>query len=152
MPCPTFPKAYLITFTTYGTRMPGNAEGWIDRRRNQYGTPFPPAQPCLEMKLETDLRYPPYELDALRRPLVLAAIQEACAYRDWILEAAHVRTKHNHCVAGAQADPEFVLNTLKSYASRKLNRAGLEPHGTKRWARHGSMKYLWSEADVESAI
>jgi histidinol-phosphate/aromatic aminotransferase/cobyric acid decarboxylase-like protein len=74
MPSPIFPKAYLITFTTYGTRLPGNPRGWIDRRQNKYGTPFPPAQQCLETEIETHLRYPPYELDALRRSLVLAAI------------------------------------------------------------------------------
>jgi hypothetical protein len=142
-----FPKAYLITFTTYGTRLPGNPRGRVDRRQNKYGMPFPPAQQYLETKIETCLRCPPYTLDALRRPLVLTAIQEACTYRGRVLEAAHVRTNHNHCVVGAQADPEFVLNTLKSYASRKLNRAELEPHRTRRWTRHGSMKYLWSEAD-----
>jgi hypothetical protein len=152
MPPPVFPKAYLITFATYGTRLPGNPKGWVDRRENQFGTSFPTARKCLETKMETDMRYPPYELDALGRPIVLAAIQEACAYRGWVLEAAHVRTKRSHCVIGAQANPEFVLDTLKSYASRKLNRAGFEPRRTKRWARHGSTKYLWSEANVEGAI
>jgi hypothetical protein len=32
--------AYLITFTTYGTRLHGSAKGSVDDEHNAYGTPL----------------------------------------------------------------------------------------------------------------
>ena len=48
--------------------------------------------------------------------------------------------------------PEKILNELKAYASRKLNQAGLDAPDRRRWARHGSTRYLWKRDEVESAI
>ena len=44
------------------------------------------------------------------------------------------------------------MDDFKEYASRKLNRAGLDPVGRRRWTRHGSTRYLWTESQVEAAI
>jgi hypothetical protein len=44
------------------------------------------------------------------------------------------------------------MNDLKSYASRCLNRIGLDEPGRKRWARHGSTRWLWKPEDVSAAI
>ncbi len=147
-----FPLAYFITFTTYGTRLPGEERGWVDRFHNHYGTPTLPSHPKLTRAMEDILVQPPYGLGASHRPLVLAAIKETCAYRGWQLEAAHVRSHHVHAVVGAATAPEFVLNTLKAYSSRKLNQSKLDPKHRKRWTRHGSMEYLWNPESVEAAI
>lgn len=48
--------------------------------------------------------------------------------------------------------PENVLNALKSYASRSLNRPGIDGPDRKRWARHGSTRWLWKDEDVQEAI
>ena len=66
--------------------------------------------------------------------------------------AAHIRTRHVHVVVHAAASPERVVNDFKAYSSRKLNEAGMDDSGRKRWARHGSTLHLWREADVEAAI
>jgi REP element-mobilizing transposase RayT len=91
-------------------------------------------------------------LDALQRALVLAAIEEACNHRGWQLEAAHVRLEHVHSVVSAETIPEFVMNTFKSYSSRKLNEADFDRGRKRRWTRHGSTKYLWTAESVEAAI
>ncbi len=57
-----------------------------------------------------------------------------------------------HCVIHAVVQPEQVMNTIKSYASRHLNKANLDGIRVNRWARHGSTRYLWKEAEVEAAI
>jgi hypothetical protein len=44
------------------------------------------------------------------------------------------------------------MNTLKAYATRKLNSAGLDGLGRHRWSRHGSTRYLWNRKQVEAAI
>jgi REP element-mobilizing transposase RayT len=78
---------------------------------------------------------PPYSLDAPRREAVLASLGERCAQHSWILFAAHVRSNHVHVVVEADTHPERVMNDLKSYASRQLNRLGLDERHRKRWAR-----------------
>ncbi len=95
---------------------------------------------------------PPYDLDQNRRQAVLAAIRERCADRKWSLLAAHVRTNHVHIVVDADGPPERIMNDLKSYASRLLNRLGFDEPDRKRWARHGSTRWLWNPASVSAAI
>jgi REP element-mobilizing transposase RayT len=91
-------------------------------------------------------------LDRGRRDAVLIAIHRVCIHRGWILLAAHVRTTHVHAVVDAEADPTRVMNDFKSYASRHLNRFGLDPPNRKRWARHGSTRWLWDPDSIPAAI
>ncbi len=44
------------------------------------------------------------------------------------------------------------MNDFKSYASRDLNRLGPDGSDQKRWARHGSTRWLWKDQDVREAI
>ena len=146
------PLAYLITVSCYGAHLHGDADGSIDWRHNIPGTPFLATDGRREAVEAEHMRQPPYQMEERRRGMVLEAIQEVCAYRGWSLLAAHVRTRHVHVVVHAAASPERVMNDLKAYSSRKLNEAGVDDSGRKRWARHGSTLYLWREADVEAAI
>ena len=94
----------------------------------------------------------PYVLDAVARPVVLAAIQRHCAYRGWNLLAAHVRSNHVHIVVEAETRPERIMNEFKSYASRELNQLTGESPDRRRWARHGSTRWLWKDQDVRHAL
>jgi len=94
----------------------------------------------------------PYVLDAESRAVVLAAIQNHCVHRSWTLLAAHVRSNHVHVVVEAEAPPERIMNEFKSYASRELNRLGRDGADRRRWARHGSTRWLWRDADVRHAL
>ena len=95
---------------------------------------------------------PPYHLDRIRRDAVLEAIRGVSAHRGWNLLAAHVRSHHVHTVVEAEVRPERIMNDFKAYASRYLNRMGLEEPGRKRWARHGSTRWLWKPQHVSAAI
>ena len=95
---------------------------------------------------------PQYVLDARRRQAVLAAIIDRCQQRAWTLAAAHVRTNHVHVVVTAEPSPERVMNDLKSFASRCLNELGFESPDRKRWARHGSTRWLNNRNSVARAI
>jgi REP element-mobilizing transposase RayT len=94
----------------------------------------------------------PYWLDIDRRATVLAALHEVCLHRKWNLLAAHVRTNHVHVVVEAEARPEMVMHAFKAYASRGLNRLGIDDADRKWWARHGSTRWLWKDSDVQEAI
>ena len=80
------------------------------------------------------------------------AIQEVCRQRGWNLLAAHVRSNHVHTVVEAEAEPERVMNDFKAYASRRLNRMSLDAPNRKRWARHGSTRWLWKPQHVSAAL
>ena len=94
----------------------------------------------------------PYRMDERRRKAVLTSLQERCSQKNWSLLAAHVRTNHVHLVVEGEARPERMMNDLKSYASRFLNRMGLDQSARKRWARHGSTRWLWKPESVTAAI
>jgi hypothetical protein len=44
------------------------------------------------------------------------------------------------------------MNEFKSYASRALNRQGVDRPDRKRWATHGSRRWLWKDGDVRHAL
>jgi REP element-mobilizing transposase RayT len=94
----------------------------------------------------------PYVLDQAGRTAVLAAIRKHCKHRGWNLLAAHVRSNHVHTIVDAEARPERIMNDFKSYASRELNQLGSDGPDRKRWARHGSTRWLWKDEDVRHAV
>jgi hypothetical protein len=56
-----------------------------------------------------------------------------------------------HVLVDADSKPERVMNDLKSFASRRLNERGLDGRDRKRWARHGSTRWLWKREEVSAA-
>lgn len=55
-------------------------------------------------------------------------------------------------MVAAEVPPQQVIVAFKAYASRRLNRTGLDDPTRKRWARHGSMRWLWKPEHVSAAI
>ena len=98
------------------------------------------------------MNQPPYELDSDNRAVVLRALEEVCRHRGWNLLAAHVRSNHVHVIVETEARPEKAMNDFKAYASRALNQLGRDEPGRRRWARHGSTRWLWKDPDVREAI
>ena len=143
---------YFITFSCYGRHLHGHASGSVDRGRNLFGSRRLEPDPRRIVAERELMDQPPYDLDRSRREAVLAALRERCLERHWNLLAAHVRTSHVHLIVGAEVRPERVMNDLKAYASRCLNRLGLDSSTRKRWARHGSTRWLWTQEDISSAI
>jgi REP element-mobilizing transposase RayT len=93
-----------------------------------------------------------YRMDASRRNTVLQLIQALCPRRSWQLFAAHVRPTHLHIVVEADSDPERVMTAMKAFASAELNKLGIDAPKCRRWARHGSTRYLWTPEQLSAAI
>lgn len=51
-----------------------------------------------------------------------------------------------------EAPPERIMNDFKAYASRRLSQTGLDKPRRKRWARHGSTRWLWKPQHVSAAM
>jgi REP element-mobilizing transposase RayT len=143
---------YLITFPCYGSHMHGAPEGSVDRNHNRYGSPFAEADP---ERLASQVRLmdqPPYQLDQARREAALEGMADRCARHDWRMLAAHIRTNHVHIVIQGEDTPEFIMTQLKAAASQRLNELGFDHPARKRWARHGSTRWLFNEESVRRAI
>jgi REP element-mobilizing transposase RayT len=143
---------YLITFACYGSHFHGDESGSVDRAHNLRGSRLLKGDPQRVLAERQRMDQPPYDMDRNRREAVLAAVRERCADRQWSLLAAHARSTHVHIVVDADAPPERIMNDLKSFASRFLNRLGLDEPSRKRWARHGSTRWLQKQESVSAAI
>jgi len=57
-----------------------------------------------------------------------------------------------HILVEAETRPERIRNEFKSYASGERNQLTSERPDRKRWARHGSTRWLWKDEDVRHAL
>jgi REP element-mobilizing transposase RayT len=143
---------YFITFACYGSHLHGDESGSVARKHNLFGARLAEVNAeRLAVKRE-QMDQPPYFLDEVRRKTVLDAIHEVCLHHAWNLWAAHIRTNHVHVIVEVDVRPEKVMHALKSYSSRALNRLGVDGADRKRWARHGSTRWLWKDEDVQQAL
>jgi len=143
---------YLITFACYGCHLHGSESGSVDPAHNVPGTPILERDSARTAFEEQRMDQSPYHLDQIRRDAVLEAIQEVCVHRGWNLLAAHVRSNHVHTVVEAEVPPDRVMSDFKAYASRRLNGMSLDKPNRKRWARHGSTRWLWKPQHVSAAM
>jgi REP element-mobilizing transposase RayT len=143
---------YLITFACYGCHLHGSEPGSVDPEHNLPGSRLVAPNPLRYANERDRMDQPVYEMDQPRRELVMQTIGEVCSHRRWQLVAAHVRSNHVHVVVEGDGPPERMMNNFKSYASRGLTSAGFEDATRKRWARHGSTRWLWNRESVDAAI
>jgi REP element-mobilizing transposase RayT len=143
---------YLITFACYGHHLHGSESGSVDSAHNVPGTPILEGDSARAAFEGQRMDQSPYHLDQIRRDAVLEAIQEVCAHRGWSLLAAHVRSNHVHTVVESEVPPERVMSDFKAYASRRLNGMSLDEPKRKRWARHGSTRWLWKPQHISAAM
>src|SRR5260370_8654793 len=116
------PIAYFITWTTYGTWLPGDPRGWVKPGR----WVVQPPDPTREQKAREEMSGKGGVLTPEQRTIVDAVVVDHCRIRKWLLHARNVRTNHVHVVVTAPVDPKVVREQLKAWASRRLSeQAGL---------------------------
>jgi REP element-mobilizing transposase RayT len=133
-------RFWLLTWTTYGTWLPGDARGFVSNvrdgdgpevRHNLPGTPYDADMAGLRCAAREALKGPPISLQAEQAIAALEQFRETARYRGWTLLAAAVMANHTHLVVGLEGDPDpaQVLHSFKSYASRALNARWGKPAG-----------------------
>lgn len=146
------PLAFLITWTTHGTWLHGDDRGSADRVTDRIpGTPYLPANAARVAFERSELAGGAFSLWNEARENVDATIRKHCELRGWNLHALNVRTNHVHLVVSAPVSPETIMGQCKAWASRRLREAGLVEDRARVWTRHGSTRYLNSEASVDGA-
>src|SRR5713226_8064685 len=143
---------YLITFACYGCHLHGDESGSVDREHNLPGCRLVAGDLKRVSTERGNMDQSPYSMDSKRREAVLGSLLDHCSHRNWSVLAAHVRSTHVHIEVESEARPERIMNALKSYASRCLNRIGLDEPARKRWARHGSTRWLLKAENVSAAV
>ncbi|HMF78819.1 MAG TPA: transposase [Bryobacteraceae bacterium] len=141
-----------MTFSSYGTHLPGAEKGWVDAKHCIPGSAMQPYNPIQEAYWKSRLNEPPFVLDHEIRLITLQAILSVCTHRQWLPHAVHIRTNHVHAVISGEATPERMLSDLKAYATRALRSEIPAIHRRRYWTNHGSTRYLWNEASLKAAI
>ena len=146
------PLAYFLTWTTYGTWLHGDVRGSVDRHNACPGIDYHEPRPAWEAASRDRMDSAPVILSPRARALVDQAIRQHADFRGWGVLAMNCRSNHVHAVltAGGVA-PKRVMTELKAYATRALRQAG-EAVPQKTWTRHGSTRYVWTEASLQAAI
>jgi len=142
--------AYLLTWTTYGTWLPGDRRGWVRRpgwSRLSYRRSNPPLQAAMARSMNDEA----VALSPSHRDAVTQSVRESCDVQGWTLHALAVLSNHVHVVVTAgDVTPERVMTRLKAYGTRALNAR----FGRRRrwWTRHGSTRYLKTSPGLSGAI
>ena len=143
------PLAIFITFRTYGTWLPGDERGTVNRFHNKFGTKrireVPEWQDVNRDRMKAEL----FVLSARQRACVRKAIRETCRIRNWRLLAINIRTNHVHVVV-AESDKKgsIILNAFKANATRLLRERNLWQSLKSPWSDKGSARYLWNAKSI----
>jgi REP element-mobilizing transposase RayT len=147
--------AYLITWTTYGTWLPGDDRGWIKAGVRGIQLPDPERREGAQMSMAEDA----VVLSLEQRRLVEKTMRDHCRIRKWKLHEVNARTNHLHVVVTADRDGGTVMNQFKAWCSRKLSdQAGLtEKVAHKAGRRHwftegGDVDEIANEEHLANAI
>jgi REP element-mobilizing transposase RayT len=144
---------YLLTFRCYGTWLHGDERGSTDRRfHNRFGSPKIAPDADKVSTRSRMLKSPAFILGPRERIVVEEAIKETCGIREYSMYALNARSNHVHVVTGNSGEPERMMNAFKANATRALRSARLLGDNEKAWSRHGSTKYLWTDAEITNAI
>ena len=143
------PFGYFLTWTTYGTWLPGDGRGWVGKHDTGHQPPDPERQSVARGLMKES----PVYLEPAARRAAEAGIREVCLRYGWTLHAVQVQRSHAHAVVSAgDVPPGRVLGVLKAAASKRLNLMDPSLHREHWWSKDGSKRYLNDENSLAAAI
>jgi REP element-mobilizing transposase RayT len=145
------PLAFFLTWTTYGSWLPGDARGWTDERGHHRD-----GDELRRRIAERACRGRPVLLTSAERVLVARVIGQHCLIRSWGLHAVAVRAQHVHVVVTALGvSPRRVRQELKGWTSRRLSEhccgTGLRRAGT-WWTECGSTRWIRTPESLDAVV
>jgi REP element-mobilizing transposase RayT len=148
------PLAFFITWTCYGTFLPGDERGWTKWHKGEM-IPHPRLEEWCRDQMSEDV----VVLNEHQRILVNEVIREHCKIRNWTLHAVNCRTNHCHVVVTApDYDGETVRDQFKSWAKHRLKdyqkRTATSGQSSREhwWTRKGSVRKLFDDESLEAAV
>ncbi|MEM6690998.1 MAG: transposase [Planctomycetota bacterium] len=142
------PTGYFITWTVYGTHLPGDGPNWRHRKQGQK-LPAPLLRDWTADRLKHDVEL----LEAHMRLVTQAAIEHRCKVKNWKLWSAYVGCNHVHVVVSASSKrPETVRDQLKSASTEMLRIRFPSWRGRPVWTRCGDVEFLCDEDAIAAAV
>lgn len=156
----TWPLAYFLTWTTYGSHLHGDERGSIEILPGRGRTRLLAPSNTRQDGARALMRWPETRLSPPAREVVHTAITDHAALRTWRIDALNVRSNHVHVVVdcrpsrhdAALPSPEKVMEEFKSWGTRRLRQAKLVPAEGRTWTDHGSTRWLNHQAGHIAAI
>jgi REP element-mobilizing transposase RayT len=154
-------KAILVTWTCYGTWLPGDERGFVsnklrgdgsfDRKRNAPGTE-PHADDPYTHSVASELQeWPTVMLTPAQALAAANSLCELARKRKWIIHRAAIMANHVHVVvANCPDDGPAARRVLKGVTSADLSRA--EGKSLRWWTAGGSNRYLKGTEAIEAGI
>src|SRR5439155_24251934 len=154
-------RYWFLTWTTYGTWLPGDKRGFVSNvrdgpgpevRHNVPGTPCDADDPRAAARARANLVGEPVWLTAEQARVVADQFAVTARFRDWQLLAGAVMANHVHLVVGVPGDPdpEKLLGDFKAWGTRRLNQGwGRRDHW---WTESGSRRRKKTAAALRAAI
>lgn len=147
------PLAYFLTWTTYGTWLPGDERGW-------YANPGQWSPPDNLRKLWSQIRMTEdaIVLNHEQRQDIESTIRKHCEIHGWHLHAVNCRSNHVHVVVTANITPKLVMEQFKAWCTRNLKALArqsgdLEQAAREKWwTENGSKPYLFTHEELHGAI
>ena len=143
---------WLLTCTTYGTWLPGDARCSVTDLTGR--SEVTPPLPRLERFASHAQKAPPVLLTLENASVLARQFRETAEHRGWRVLALAIMFNHFHVVLSVDDDPDprKVLADLKAYGTRALNRGFGPPPSETWWSTKGSKRKLPDEKAIESAI
>ena len=138
---------YFITWTTYGTWLPGDLRGW---RKTNKGNQTP--QPLLEEWCRNRMFEDAVLLNQTQRDKVEAVCREHANIRGWLLHAVNARSNHVQLVVTADQAPQLVRDQFKANATRVLRQKPDAINKDKIWTRGGDCEIVDGEGNLERVV
>jgi len=141
------PLTLFITWTTYGSWLPGDRRGWRKWRAGQRQP-----QPLLEDWCRERMKEKPVILQLSHRAAVEKICREHANIRGWAFHAIAVRSNHVHIALSASGDPSKVRDQLKANATRVLREVSDPITNEKVWTRGGDIEILDTDEELHQVV
>ncbi|MBS0206785.1 MAG: transposase [Planctomycetes bacterium] len=144
---PFDPVTLFITFTTYGTWLPGDRRGW-----RKWKTGAQPSQPLLENWCRERMQEQPLLLSEPHRKKVEAVIRDHAKIRGWLLHAVSVRSNHVHIAVTVDGSPKRARDQFKANATRVLREPPHAIANDKIWTKGGDIQFVDTDDGLHQVV
>ena len=152
------PITLFITWTTYGSWLPGDARGWMKWKKGEQQP-----QPVLEDWCKGRMKEKAVLLSSEQRDAVENVIREHAEHRGWELHAVSARSNHVHVAVtvvpktGNQSyrvadGVKRVRDQFKANATRVLRQGENPIRNEKVWTKGGDIQFIDTDEDLEQVV
>jgi len=159
-PEPSAP-AWLLTWTTYGTWLPGDGRGYVSRSpresgdhalRNQPATDYDAAQGDIESAARERQSGDPILLTQEQAVWVSISLADAATRHNIALNALSIMPDHVHLLCQSDCDGSELLQLFKGNSAHALSQRFPLKESQRWWTKSGSKRYIRKGDDPFAAV